>query len=130
MKSQDIASLLERLTEQLAAVEHERWSHWQRYVHNKAVRQLDGSLLLSPDLVARWEKQIETKYIDLSEAEKESDREQVGNISRSSYPLSPVESMRSRTVSQMIRASRPAQTANEGPVVPTHSAGGGWNLSR
>lgn len=77
MKSQDIASLLERLTEQLAAVEHERWSHWQRYVHNKAVRQLDGSLLLSPDLVARWEKQIETKYIDLSEAEKESDREQV-----------------------------------------------------
>ena len=34
-------------------------------------------MLLPPDLVARWEKQIETKYVDLSEAEKESDREQV-----------------------------------------------------
>ena len=77
MKSENIASLLGRLTEELAAVEHERWSHWQRYVHSKGVRQLDGSLLLSPDLVARWEKQIETKYVELSETEKESDREQV-----------------------------------------------------
>jgi len=77
MKSQDISSLLSSVTEQLAAIEHERWSHWQRYVHNKAVRQSDGSLLLPPDLVARWEKQIETSYTDLSEAEKESDREQV-----------------------------------------------------
>ena len=77
MKPQEVASLLGSLTEQLAAIEHERWSHWQRYMHNKAIRQIDGSLLLPPDLVARWEKQIETKYVDLSEAEKESDREQV-----------------------------------------------------
>ena len=77
MKSQDIESLLGRLTEQLAAIEHERWSHWQRYLHNKGVHQLDGSLLLPADLVARWEQQIETKYVDLSEVEKESDREQV-----------------------------------------------------
>ena len=77
MKSQDTESLLGKLTEQLAAIEHERWSHWQRYLHNKGVRQPDGSLLLSADLIARWDKQIETKYADLNEAEKESDREQV-----------------------------------------------------
>lgn len=77
MKPEDIASQLGKLTDQLAAIEHERWSYWQRYVHSKGVRQLDGSLLLPPDLVARWEKQIETKYIDLSETEKDSDREQV-----------------------------------------------------
>lgn len=77
MKSEGIASLLGRLTEQLATIEHERWSHWQRYVHKQGLRQPDGSLLLPPDLVARWEKQIETKYSDLSEAEKESDRDQV-----------------------------------------------------
>jgi hypothetical protein len=77
MRPEDVASLLGSLTEQLAAIEHERWSHWQRYMHNKAVRQHDGSLLLPPDLVARWEKQIETKYVDLTETEKESDREQV-----------------------------------------------------
>ena len=69
--------ILKGLVERLAAVEHERWSHWQRYLHSKGVRQSDGSLLLSPDLVARWEKQINTKYADLDDREKESDREQV-----------------------------------------------------
>ena len=77
MEYQHIEDLLGGLIEQLAAVEHERWSHWQRYVHSKCIRQPDGSLLLPADLVARWEKQIETKYEELGEQEKESDREQV-----------------------------------------------------
>ena len=77
MDHQDIKNVLGALKEQLAAVEHERWSHWQRYVHSKCIRQPDGSLLLPADLVARWEKQIETKYEELGEQEKESDREQV-----------------------------------------------------
>ena len=74
---QNIENLLGGLTEQLAAIEHERWSHWQRYLHSKCVRQPDGSLLLPADLVARWEKQIDTKYAELGDQEKESDREQV-----------------------------------------------------
>jgi hypothetical protein len=41
------------LIEELAAIEHERWSHWQRYVHAKAVRRPDGSLVLSAELVDR-----------------------------------------------------------------------------
>lgn len=69
--------VLSGLVEELAAVEHERWSHWQRYVHSKCARQADGSLLLPADLVARWEKQIATKYADLDDKERESDREQV-----------------------------------------------------
>jgi hypothetical protein len=77
MDEQDIEDVLGALIEQLAAVEHERWSHWQRYVHSKCIRQPDGSLLLPADLVARWEKQIETKYEELGAQEKESDREQV-----------------------------------------------------
>jgi len=77
MESQYIEHLLSGLVEQLAAVEHERWSHWQRYVHGKCVRQPDGSLLLPAGLVARWEKQIDTKYAELDEQERESDREQV-----------------------------------------------------
>jgi hypothetical protein len=77
MKSQNIESLLGSLTEQLAAIEHERLSHWQQYLHGKGVRQPDGSLLLPADLVARWEKQSETKFAKLSEQEKESDRDQV-----------------------------------------------------
>ena len=77
MEYQYIEHLLGGLLEQLAAVEHERWSHWQRHVHSKCVRQPDGSLCLPAGLVARWEKQINTKYAELDEQEKESDREQV-----------------------------------------------------
>jgi hypothetical protein len=77
MEYQHIEDLLGGVIEQLAAVEHERWSHWQRYVHSKCVRQPDGSLLLPADLVARWEKQIDTKYAELDDQERESDREQV-----------------------------------------------------
>ena len=77
MEYQYIEHLLGGLVEQLAAIEHERWSHWQRYVHSKCVRQPDGSLLLPAGLVARWEKQIDTKYAELDEQERESDREQV-----------------------------------------------------
>lgn len=77
MEHQHIQKLLGSLIEQLAAVEHERWSHWQRYVHSKGVRQPDGSLLLPADLVSRWERQLNTKYAELDEQEKASDREQV-----------------------------------------------------
>lgn len=66
------------LVEALAAIEHERWAHWQQYLHEQGIRNEDGSILLPAHLVARWERQITTDYRDLSEEEKESDREQVG----------------------------------------------------
>jgi hypothetical protein len=72
-----IDAALLRLADQLAAIEHERWSHWQRHLHSKGERQPDGSILLPAGLVARWEKQAATDFVDLSEREKESDREQV-----------------------------------------------------
>ena len=65
------------LVEKLASIEHERWSHWQRYVHSQCVQGEDGSLTIPADLVRRWSAQIATSYDALSEAEKESDREQV-----------------------------------------------------
>jgi Zn-dependent M32 family carboxypeptidase len=67
----------ESLMETLAALEHERWSHWQRYMHAQCHRADDGSLTIPAELVTRWEKQTSTAYSELSEAEKESDREQV-----------------------------------------------------
>jgi RyR domain len=77
MTAEDAAKLLDGLVERLAAIEHERWSHWQRYMHGKATKQPDGSLLVSPELVQQWERQLSTPYSDLTEKEKESDREQV-----------------------------------------------------
>ena len=63
--------------ERLAAIEHDRWASWQRYVHDHCQRLEDGSLLIPAELAARWEMQIETPYAELSEPEKDSDREQV-----------------------------------------------------
>lgn len=65
------------LLEKLAAIEHERWAHWQRYVHSRCVRGDDGSLTIPAALANRWEKLIATPYCALSDDEKESDREQV-----------------------------------------------------
>ncbi|WP_042118375.1 hypothetical protein [Rhizobium etli] len=69
--------ILDGLLDELAAIEHERWAHWQRYVHDKGQKRSDGSLLIPAELVARWEKQIETPFALLSDEEKNSDREQV-----------------------------------------------------
>ncbi|GAA4918420.1 hypothetical protein [Nesterenkonia rhizosphaerae] len=62
--------------ELVAAVEHERWSHWQRYLHGQCSSLEDGSLVIPAHLVAQWSKQMSTPYKNLSEKEKESDREQ------------------------------------------------------
>lgn len=77
MNTDRIPQKLDSLIEDLAAIEHERWSRWQRYMHSKGQRLKDGSLVLSAELVAQWEHQIATPYAELTEKEKESDREQV-----------------------------------------------------
>lgn len=69
------------LIETLAAIEHERWADWQRWVHNRTWLHncnalSEAAVIRQPDW-DRWERQIATPYADLSEREKESDREQV-----------------------------------------------------
>ena len=73
----ELAERLEKILDELANIEHERWSHWQSYMHSQAKRESDGSLSIPADLVVRWERQIATPFEQLSESEKESDREQV-----------------------------------------------------
>lgn len=73
----NVDGILYGLVDKLAAIEHERWSHWQRYMHSKGSRQADGSLVLPAELVERWDRQAATDYDDLSANEKESDRQQV-----------------------------------------------------
>jgi hypothetical protein len=77
MKRDQAEHLLNDLVDALAAIEHQRWSHWQRYMHDQATKQSDGSLILPADLVSRWETQIRTGFESLSDKEKDSDREQV-----------------------------------------------------
>ena len=49
----------------LAALEHNQWAHWTAYM-------LDH---LTDANIERWKRQLATPYADLSEKEKESDRE-------------------------------------------------------
>lgn len=67
----------ESLLEELAAIEHERWSHWQRYLHDQCVDGPNGSLIIPAEQARRWSKQMNTPYGQLSDDERESDREQV-----------------------------------------------------
>lgn len=65
------------LLEELAAAEHERWSHWQRYLHKQCFQSPDGSLTIPADHARRWSIQMSRPYSELSDEERESDREQV-----------------------------------------------------
>ena len=77
MDQQQILTQLHDIIDELADIEHDRWAHWQRYMHSKCERRGDGALVIPPDFVRHWERQIVTPYCELSEKEKESDREQV-----------------------------------------------------
>lgn len=67
------------LKEQLAAIEHERWSDWQQYMHDKMgkLNGLEDTFVLDGKHYKHWQRQIMTPYKELTEAEKNSDREQV-----------------------------------------------------
>lgn len=66
-----------QLLDTLAAAEHERWAHWQQYVHDQCRPGPDGSLTIPAELVQRWTTQIRKPFAALTEEEKESDRDQV-----------------------------------------------------
>jgi hypothetical protein len=53
------------IIEELADLEHEQWGHWTEYM-------LDN---LTDINIKKWKKQIKTSYSELSEKEKDSDRE-------------------------------------------------------
>ena len=67
----------EALFEKLAAIEHERWADWQKYLHSKCKRTPDGDLIIPAGYVESLEKLSKTSYSDLSEEKKDSDREEV-----------------------------------------------------
>ena len=50
--------------EAVSALVHRQWSNWARYM-------LDN---LTEENKARWQKQIDTTYLDLPETQKDSDR--------------------------------------------------------
>jgi len=78
------------IRENLAAAQHDIWAHWMRYMFTQGrfFQTLTGENVdkvvetwgMPADKVIRWRRQMNTPYSDLSEAEKDSDREQADKI--------------------------------------------------
>ena len=64
----------------LADLAHERWSHWMAYLFRNSVKTRSGVVVIPSSKVERWERQARTKYFDLPENEKESDRREADRI--------------------------------------------------
>jgi len=68
------------LREQLADVQHNIWSHWMRWMFTVGVFNEDGTWTMPAVKVERWQRQMDTPYNELTEREKDSDREQADKV--------------------------------------------------
>lgn len=69
-----------RQREKLADLSHDIWAHWMRWQFYCCTQNEDGSMTIPASKVKRWQRQMKTSYQDLSEKEKDSDREQADKI--------------------------------------------------
>lgn len=70
----------EELIESLAAREHAGWAHWMKYLFSCCIRSPDGSMTIPAEYVRRWQRQASSSYKELTEQEKQSDRDEVARI--------------------------------------------------
>jgi len=63
----------EETLEKMADLEHRQWSHWTAYMLRTLLK--DHPELMTDHNVVRWSRQILIDYQDLTETEKDSDRE-------------------------------------------------------
>ena len=64
----------EQLEEEMADLCHQQWSGWMEYLFDICYDFELGLLIIPEYYVKRWKRQIDTKYKNLSEEEKEFDR--------------------------------------------------------
>jgi len=74
--------------DKIAALCHEQWSEWMKYLFDKCIEQTDmitpagyvyksdkaGCMLIPKEFVNRWKRQMETPFENLSDLEQKSDR--------------------------------------------------------
>lgn len=107
-----IIEKLYELTEQLADIEHQRWSDWQSYLHSKLTYseyQKDGKnyacYILDACDFEHWSRQIDTEYQSLTEKEKNSDRKQVDRYMPiiKQFLLTSIKEVQEKTRKEMIK---------------------------
>jgi hypothetical protein len=70
----------QELIELLADKEHASGSHWMNYLFSQCGNNESGDAVIPCELVVRWQQQAQTDYSELSEREKQSDRDEVARI--------------------------------------------------
>ena len=70
----------DELLELVADFFHMNWSHWMKYQFSKMWEDdpdpyPSRGMMMDQDDVSRWKRQMNTPYSELSEKEKDSDRE-------------------------------------------------------
>ena len=61
------------LRTELADLCHEQWSGWMRYLFSKCLPMKDGSYFIPKWAVKRWNRQMNTQFVNLPANEQESD---------------------------------------------------------
>ena len=68
------------IREYLSEYAHEAWSGWMIYMFSKMTLNEDGTATMPKWAVDRWTRQMNTRYFDMPEAEKESDRDEADRM--------------------------------------------------
>ena len=75
------ASMSEQeLVEALADKEHTSWARWMEYLFSQCLNTVEGDVIIPAKLAHHWVIQCQTDYADLSEREKQMDRDEVAHI--------------------------------------------------
>lgn len=101
--------------EALAALEHEQWAHWTGYMlevlepllaYGRGVMREasghgfgDAKAIKSLEALQRWFRQIQTPYADLTESEKDSDREWADKV----LEITGTEDLAQHEITQFLR---------------------------
>ena len=78
--SSDNGLMDEEQRERVASIQHEIWSHWMQYLFSVSQEYSAGSMMIPADKALRWHRQMHTPYADLTEKEKDSDRDQADKV--------------------------------------------------
>jgi len=100
--------------ERLAALSHEQWSGWVKYMFEKGTTNPAGTWTMPQWAVERWTRQMNTAYTDLSEIEKHSDRAEADRVLALLIPPPPP------SLEALAR-----ETAGRLPVMPLSRLDGG-----
>jgi len=121
------SSIQPALREKIASAVHDMWAHWMRYMLPQMnIDPATGQTITHPggahlamrqerEAVARWVRQMNTPYDELSEKEKDSDREVADMLIKAVVvPFEPADPPR-RPV--LVGPTQPAGQAPERPEI-------------